>query len=110
VNFDTTVLLSFATLIVLNRAILIGENWYRRNAVFWSVQVMNLCGATFFAGWGVRDFQATMPIVNWMLSGLLILHIIQNNRRYTKAWRGFRRKEPNLERRQEVLDKLSDDA
>ena len=108
-NFDTTVLLCFATLIVMNRAILIGENWYRRNPVFWGVQVMNLCAATFFAGWGVREFQATMPIVNWMLSGLLILHIIQNNRKYTKAWREFRVTEPNLERRQEVLDKLTKD-
>jgi hypothetical protein len=44
-----------------------------------------------------------------MLSGLLILHIIQNNRKYTKAWREFRVTEPNLERRQEVLDKLTKD-
>jgi len=109
VTFDTTVLLSFASLVVLNKILLFGKTWHYRNLIFWSLQLLNLCGATFFAGWGVRQFQETMPIVNWILSGLLVLRIIQNNRRYTRAWSKVKTNEPNLERRQEVLDKLTDE-
>ena len=109
-DLDTVALLSFATLIVANRAVLIGEHWYRRKGLFWLVQLSNLAGATWFAGWGIEEFaEKGMNIVNWMLSGLLVMHILQNNNRFTKAWRANPRGEVSFERRQEVLDKLTED-
>ena len=86
-DLDTWLLLGTVGLMLANRALHLGEHWYRRRAVFWAVQLSNFAVACLLVTFGIPGFTGVLRIVNLMLGGLLILHTVQNNRHYLNAWR-----------------------
>ncbi len=107
-TLDTWLLLGTILLMVANRGMHVLSDWHRRKAVFWSVQLANLVVACLLVTLGIPGFTGPLKIVNLLLAGLLVLHIVQNNRHYLLAWR--RGEEPVDEereaRRAAVLEKL----
>ncbi len=111
-DLDTWLLMGTVALMVANRAVHIGERWYERKAVFWGIQLSNFLVACALVTFGIPGFQGPLRIVNLLLAGLLILHTVQNNRRYLVAWRGVGAGPDDDERearRAEVLERLSND-
>jgi hypothetical protein len=105
---DTTLLMAFATLVVLNRAIFVGGFAIRFRTGFYLLQACNIAGASYFLAWGLPSFSGPTQLVNYMLAALLILHTVQNNGKYEKLLRIALAgdDEDHLAKRQAVLDKL----
>jgi len=105
---DTVILMTFATLVVLNRAIFVGGFALRFRPAFYIVQIGNIAGGSYFLAWGLPSFSGELKLVNYMLGGLLILHAVQNNGRYAKLLRQSVSEddEAHIARRKEVLEKL----
>ena len=49
------------------------------------IQVANLIGICFFVLVGSPKFKAEMPVVNYVLAGMLVLQSLMNNRRLQNA-------------------------
>ncbi|MCB9758285.1 MAG: hypothetical protein H6739_00455 [Alphaproteobacteria bacterium] len=113
-DLSTGVLLGVAALMAFNRVIFLGERWHRRRARFWVVQLLNLGAACYMVVWGIPDFVGQLKVINLLLAGLLVLHIVLNNRKLVQAVR----EAPAVEdaereaRRAQVLSRLKaeDDA
>lgn len=86
-DWSTGLLLGTVTLMVANRALHVGARWHERRGLFWTVQLLNFSLACLLVTVGIPGFSGILRIVNLMLAGLLILHTVQNNRRYGEAWR-----------------------
>lgn len=108
VDLSAVVLLSVFALLAINRAVHLGEDWYTRRRLFWSVQVLNLLGACFLVSVGVPEFQGPLRVINLLLAGLLVWHILLNNRRLTAALRELAHAEARDEdpRRAELLRRM----
>jgi len=101
---DTTILLGVATLFIANHAVVAGPHWHHRRRLFLLVQLLTFGGACFMAGWGAPGFDREgMRLVNWMLSAMLIFHVIQNNNRYQRALYADRTSNPERERRRDRI-------
>lgn len=85
-DLSTGILLAVVTLLAMNRVIFFGKEWYRAQWRFWTVQLVNLTAACALAIWGIPDFEGPMRILPYMFTGLLVLHIVQNNRKLQRAW------------------------
>jgi hypothetical protein len=99
-DLDTWLLFAVVGLMVANRAMHVGPRWHRRKFLFWFIQLTNFVGACLLATFGIPGFAGPLRIVNLMFSGLLVLHIVQNNRHYAEAWRGSK---PKTEKEREAL-------
>ena len=85
-DIDTWILLSVAGLFILNHALVMVPQWYRRPYWFYGLQILNFTMACFLARWGAPGFnEMGLRAVNWMLMALVIYHIIQNNSRLVRA-------------------------
>ncbi len=101
---DTIILLGVATIFVANHAIVVGPKWHHRRSLFFLVQVVTFAGACFMAGWGAPGFDKNgMRLVNWMLSAMLVFHVIQNNNRYQRALYEERTSDPDRERQRDII-------
>ena len=101
---DTTIILGVATIFVANHAIVVGPRWHHRRWLFVLVQLVTFAGACFMAGWGAPGFdKAGLRLVNWMLSAMLIFHVIQNNNRYQRALTDERESDPERERKRDII-------
>lgn len=110
-DLSSGILLGAAALLAFNRLLHVGERWHRRTAVFWALQLGNLLGACFMVLYGIPDFQGgPLRVVNLFIAGLLVLHIVLNNRSLVAAYREERRSlsADQEARRQAVLDKLKE--
>lgn len=107
-DLSAATLLGVFALLAINRAVHLGEGWYTRRRLFWSVQVLNLLGACFLVSVGVPEFQGPLRVINLLLAGLLVWHILLNNRRLTAALREAARAEAPEEdpRRAELLRRM----
>ncbi len=85
-DLDSWLLFGTVGLMLANRALHLGEHWYRRKALFWTLQLLNFAGACLLVTLGIPGFTGVLRIVNLMLAGLLVLHTVQNNRHYLLAW------------------------
>ena len=85
-DLDSWLLFATVGLMLANRALHLGEQWYRRKALFWTIQLLNFTGACLLVTLGIPGFTGVLRIVNLMLAGLLVLHTVQNNRHYLLAW------------------------
>ncbi|MCB9793687.1 MAG: hypothetical protein H6741_13275 [Alphaproteobacteria bacterium] len=108
-DLSTGILLGAATLLALNRFIHVGERWHRRTALFWTLQLGNLLGACFMVLRGIPDFhEGPLQMVNLFIAGLMVLHIVLNNRAYVAAWHEERKglSAEQQARRDAMLEKL----
>ena len=105
---DTTLLMAFASLVVLNRAVFVGGFAVRFRPAFYGLQIANIAGSSYFLAWGIPAFEGPMRLVNYLLGALLILHSVQNNGKYEKLLRETMSTtdDGHLAKRQAVLDKL----
>jgi hypothetical protein len=105
---DTTLLMAFASLVVLNRAVFVGGFAVRFRPAFYGLQFANIAGSSYFLAWGIPAFQGPMRLVNYLLGALLILHAVQNNGKYAILLRENMSTDDDvhLAKRQAVLDKL----
>ena len=105
---DTSILLGYAFLVVLNRAIFVGGFAVLFRPAFYILQLLNIAACSFFLAWGIPAFTENMQVVNYMLGGILLLRTVTNNQRYAKLLRASKSKddEARLAQRQAVLDKL----
>jgi hypothetical protein len=112
VDLSAVVLLSVFGLLAINRAVHLGEDWYTRRRFFWSVQALNLLGACFLVSVGVPEFQGPLRVINLLLAGLLVWHILLNNRRLTAALRERSRAAAQDEdpRRAELLRRMKGES
>jgi len=111
VDFDTWLLMGFATLIVANRGMFIGGLAARIPVLFFFVQFMNIVAASYFFGWGIPAFDGEMSLVNYFLGAWLVFHSVQNNSKYGKYRTQLRSSDDEEydKLRQEVIDKLKKD-
>ncbi len=110
-DLDTWLLFGTVGLMIANRALHVGERWYRRKALFWTIQLANFAVACVLVTVGIPGFTGVLRIVNLMLAGLLILHTVQNNRHYLMAWRDAGSNTTDAKRealRAQVLERLTD--
>lgn len=84
-DLSTATLFGVVLLLGFNRAAFLNERIFERPRLFWGVQLTNLAGACYMVLVGVPGFTGSMRVVNTMMGGLLVLHIVVNNRRYA-AW------------------------
>lgn len=84
-DLSTGTLFGVVLLLALNRAATLGGRVFARPRVFWAMQILNLAGACWMVLVGVPGFAGPLNIVNILLAGLLVLHILVNNRHYA-AW------------------------
>ncbi len=110
-DLSTWLLMGTIGLMVANRALHIGEHWYRRRVLFWTLQLTNFIVSCLLVTVGIAGFTGSLRIVNLMLAGLLILHTVQNNRHYLAARRGLGSASENSREdlRAQVLEKLKGD-
>jgi uncharacterized RDD family membrane protein YckC len=108
VDLSVAALLSVFALLAINRAVHLGEGWYTRRRLFWTVQLLNLLGACLLVTIGVPEFQGALRPINLLFAGLLVWHILLNNRRLTAAYREATRAEAPEEdpRRAELLRRM----
>lgn len=105
---DTTILLGYGLLVVVNRALFMGGLVVHVRPLFYVLQLVNIAACSFFLGWGMPGFREDMQIINYMLGGFLLLRTVKNNQRYGKLLRSsmVRGDTAHLAKRQAVLDKL----
>jgi hypothetical protein len=105
---DTFLLLGYATLTVLNRAVFVGDFAIKFRPAFYLVQLFNIIGSSYLLAWGIPSFQeGPMRFVNYMLAAMLILHSVKNNAKYEKLLRAVvSTDDGHLAKRKAVLDKL----
>lgn len=84
-DLSTGILLGVVALLALNRVIFLGERWFDHQARFWTIQVLNLLGASALSFWGIPAFADQLRVVSWLMAGLLVFHIVHNNRRLQAA-------------------------
>jgi len=112
VDLSTGLLLAVVGLMGLNRLIFVAPNWERFRAPFWGVQLLNFGTACALVLWGIPEFQqGQLKVVNLMLAALMVMHIITNNRKLSRALRAMKRgvDEEREARSQEVLRRLKGD-
>jgi hypothetical protein len=108
VDFDTAAILGLVGLLGLNYVAFIGDDWHLKRGRFWGVQAANLIGICFFVLVGSPKFKAEMPVVNYVLAGMLVLRSLMNNRRLQNALKdeAVGGSDAQDAKRQAVLDKL----
>ena len=108
---DTTILLGYGILVVVNRAAFMAGLVVHVRPLFYLLQLVNIAACSFFLGWGMPEFREDMQVINYMLGGFLLLRTVKNNQRYGKLLRNALEggDSDHLARRQAVLDKLKSD-
>ena len=108
---DTTILLGYGILVVVNRAAFMAGLVVHVRPLFYLLQLVNIAACSFFLGWGMPEFREDMQVINYMLGGCLLLRTVKNNQRYGKLLRNALEggDSDHLARRQAVLDKLKSD-
>lgn len=107
-DFDTAAILGLVGLLALNYVAFVGDEWHLKRGRFWGVQLANLIGICFFVLVGSPKFKAEMPVVNYVLAGMLVLRSLMNNRRLQNALKDEAAGDDDEHdaKRQAVLDKL----
>ena len=110
-DLGTGIILAVAALLGANHLATMGQDFHQRRAVFYGIQLANLAAACFLVVYGIPGFAPPLGIVKYLLAGLLIFHIVQNNRKLQRRLVALRKEgseEEREARRQAVLDKLKD--
>jgi len=76
---STWVILAVAALLGINRLIWVGRR--HRRARFFSIQALNIAGASYMILWGVPQFTGQLAVANYVLAAVIVFHAVQNNRR-----------------------------
>ena len=90
-DVNTFYILCIVTLLGANRLLFIWDDWWRVRAPFWTVQILNLVAACVLVMWGVPELKARgLNIFNLVFAGLLVVHILTNNKRLQRTVREAR--------------------
>lgn len=84
-DLGTGILLGAVGVMAANRLVLMLPGWHERRLLFWGIQLLNLAAACFMIVHGVPELRGLARYANWVIALLFMLHIVQNNSRYTAA-------------------------
>ena len=107
-DLSTGLLLAIVTLLGLNRGLFAWGGWIHHRWVFWSLQIINFAVACALVTVGIPEFRERLPVINLLLGGLLVLHILTNNRRLQRTLADTRGDESDEKQalRDEILRRL----
>ncbi len=96
------VLYGVVVLLALNHVLLRWPGFYRRRALFWSVQFLNLAAAVTIMVVGVPGLPGALSVFRWILGLLLLFKVVQHNNRLVERARAERDEAEAEARRQAV--------
>ena len=91
-DLSTWLLLAVVGLMAANRLLFLWPGWWRRRGPFWLIQLTNLAAACGLVALGIPELvERGLDIFNLVFAGLLVVHILSNNRRLQARLREERR-------------------
>lgn len=108
-DLSTWILLGVVGLMAANRLIFLWSGWWRVRAPFWILQLTNLVAASALVIWGIPELKArSLHVFNLVFAGLLVVHILANNRKLQRTVREARRADTGAREaaEAEILSKL----
>lgn len=79
-ELSTASFLVLITLLALNRLLVSVMGVARWKWLFWPIQVLNLATAVVLIPWGLPGMPPGLRMLDWFISMLFVLHIVENNR------------------------------